>query len=158
MRIAGVTIDSMAADTSELHHLAERRVRDAELVYTKGRRELVELLAGLSRPATMPELVENRPKLTLSSMYRNMTDLEALGVVQKVIGADEHTRYELAEDLIGHHHHSICTQCGSIDDFVVPASTERSLTAALEQALSESGFRPTGHRLDAVGICADCAS
>ena len=148
----------VALDPSELHQLAEQRVRDADLVYTKGRRELVELLAGLSRPATMPELVEQRPKLTLSSMYRNMTDLEAVGVVQKVIGTDEHTRYELAEDLIGHHHHSICTNCGSIDDFVVSASTERSLAAALERALSESGFRPTGHRLDAVGICANCAS
>lgn len=106
----------------------------------------------------MPELVEQRPKLTLSSMYRNMTDLEVVGVVQKVIGTGEHTRYEVAEDLIGHHHHRICTECGSIDDFVVAAITERSLTAALETALRESGFRPTGHRLDAVGICADCAS
>ena len=158
MEFSGDIMAGMAVDTSKLHHLAERRVRDAELVYTKGRRELVELLAGLSRPATMPELVEQRPKLTLSSMYRNMTDLEVVGVVQKVIGTDEHTRYELSEDLIGHHHHSICTECGSIDDFVVAASTERSLTAALERALSESGFRPTGHRLDAVGICADCAS
>jgi len=100
----------MAVDTSELHQLAEQRVRAAGLVFTKGRRELVGLLAGLSRPATMPELVEQRPKLTLSSMYRNMADLEAVGVVQKVIGTDEHTRYELDEDLIGHHHHSICIE------------------------------------------------
>ena len=148
----------MAVDTSELHRLVERRARGAELVYTKGRRELVELLAGLSGPATMPELVEQRPKLTLSSMYRNMSDLADVGIVQKVIGTDEHTRYELAEDLIGHHHHTICTECGSIGDFVLAASTERSLTADLKKVLSESGFRPTGHRLDAVGICADCAS
>jgi Fur family ferric uptake transcriptional regulator/Fur family peroxide stress response transcriptional regulator len=105
----------------------------------------------------MPELVDRRPKLTLSSIYRNMTDLERVGVVQKIVGADDHTRYELAEDLIGHHHHSICTSCGAIDDFVVAKSAERSLTAALERALSESGFRTTGHRLDAVGICASCA-
>lgn len=145
------------ADQSELHRLAERRVRDADLVYTKGRRELVELLAGLSGPATMPELIELRPRLTVSSMYRNMTDLEALGVVQKVIGADDHLRYELAEDLIGHHHHSICTQCGAVDDFIVPPRTEKTLETALEKALSPSGFQPTGHRLDVVGLCATCA-
>lgn len=147
----------MSVDVSDLHRLAERRVRNARLVYTKGRRQLVELLVELSRPATMPELLELRPRLTQSSMYRNMTDLEAIGVVQKLIGADDRTRYELAEDLIGHHHHSICTQCGAIDDFVVSSRTEKSLEEALAEALRESGFRPSGHRLDVVGVCAACA-
>ncbi len=147
----------MADGAKYLHLLAEQRVREAELVYTKGRRQLVELLADLSRPVTMPELIEHQPRLTLSSMYRNMTDLETAGVVQKVIGGDEHTRYELAEDLIGHHHHTICTQCGAVDDFVIPARNERALDATLERALKESGFRPTGHRLDVVGICIACA-
>jgi len=147
----------VTVDQSELHRLAERRVRDAGLVYTSGRRELVELLVGLSGPATMPELIELRPRLTVSSMYRNMTDLEGIGVVQKVVGADDHLRYELAEDLIGHHHHSICTQCGAVDDFVVSPRTEKSLESALEKALSGSGFQPTGHRLDVVGLCATCA-
>ncbi|CAB4601986.1 MAG: Fur family transcriptional regulator [Actinomycetes bacterium] len=147
----------MSADLAELHHIADRRLRDATLVYTKGRRELVELLAGLTRPATMPELLELRPRLTQSSMYRNMTDLETVGVVQKVVGADDRTRYELAEDLIGHHHHSICTRCGAVDDFVVPARTEKTLEAALAKALGDSGFQPTGHRLDVVGVCASCS-
>lgn len=147
----------MSADQADLHHVAERRLDDAGLVYTKGRRELVELLASLERPATMPELVERRPRLTLSSIYRNMTDLEAAGIVQKVTGADDRTRYELAEDLIGHHHHSICTRCGTVDDFVVPARVERSLEAALEKALAESGFRQAGHRLDVIGLCANCS-
>lgn len=151
------SIKPVTEDRSELHHLAERYVRDADLLYTKGRRELVELLAGLSGPATMPELIELRPRLTMSSMYRNMNDLESVGVVQKVVGADEHMRYELSEDLIGHHHHSICTQCGAVDDFVVPPSTERSLGNALDKALAATGFRPTGHRLDVVGLCATCA-
>ena len=147
---------AMSADLADVHRLAEGRLRGADLLYTKGRRELVELLVGFSRPASMPELLDHRPKLTQSSMYRNMTDLEAAGVVQKVIGADDRTRYELAEELIGHHHHSICTRCGAVDDFVVPAQTERSLDSALAKALSDSGFRPTGHRLDVVGVCAAC--
>ncbi|MCB0997999.1 MAG: transcriptional repressor [Acidimicrobiales bacterium] len=147
----------MSSRHDDVHPLVEQRLRAAELVYTKGRRELVELLAGLTRPATMPELLELRPRLTQSSMYRNMTDLEGVGVVQKVIGTDDRTRYELAEEFIGHHHHVICTQCGAVDDFVVPARTERSLEDALVKALASSGFRPTGHRLDVVGVCATCA-
>ncbi|MCB0980670.1 MAG: transcriptional repressor [Acidimicrobiaceae bacterium] len=147
----------MPADLSDLHRLVERRIHDADLVYTKGRRQLVELLADLSRPASMPELVEQRPKLTLSSIYRNMTDLEAAGVVQKVLGTDDRTRYELAEDLIGHHHHSICSTCGAVDDFVIPERLERALEAGLADAVAASGFRPAGHRLDVIGTCANCA-
>jgi Fur family ferric uptake transcriptional regulator len=146
----------VTVEPADVHHVARKRLGDAELMYTKGRRELVELLARLVRPATMPELLEMRPRLTQSSMYRNMTDLESAGVVQKVVGTDERTRYELAEDLIGHHHHSICTQCGAVADFVVPTRTERALETALGRALSDSRFVPTGHRLDVLGICAAC--
>ena len=67
-----------AAD--DVHELVGRRLRDADQMYTKGRRELVELLLTFGRPASMPDLLELRPKLTQSSMYRNMTDLEAAGV------------------------------------------------------------------------------
>lgn len=147
----------MTTNVADAHELIGRRLREADQKYTKGRRELVELLIGFGRPATMPELIELRPKLTMSSMYRNMTDLEAIGAVQKVIGADDRTRFELADELIGHHHHSICTECGAVDDFVVPVRFERMLEAALAKALSDSGFRPVGHRLDVVGLCSDCA-
>jgi Fe2+ or Zn2+ uptake regulation protein len=143
-------------ELSELHQIAGQRLSDAELLYTKGRRELVELLSGLTRPATMPELLDMRPRLTQSSMYRNMTDLETAGVVQKVVGADDRTRYELAEELIGHHHHSICTACGAVDDVVIPARTERTLESALANAVEMTGFLATGHRLDVIGLCAQC--
>lgn len=147
----------MRAEPAVVHAVADERLRTVGQLYTKGRRELVELLAGFGRPATIPELLELRPRLTQSSMYRNMIDLEGVGIVQKVVGTDDRARFELAEDLIGHHHHSICTKCGAVDDFVVPARVERSLEAALEKALVDSGFRPTGHRLDVMGVCPACA-
>jgi Fe2+ or Zn2+ uptake regulation protein len=146
----------MSVEFRELHQLAEQHLRAADLMYTKGRRELVELLAALTGPATMSELLELRPKLTQSSMYRNMTDLEAAGVVHKVIGTDDRTRYELAEGLIGHHHHTICTRCGAVGDFVVPGALERTLDTVLAEALIDSGFEPIGHRLDVLGLCATC--
>lgn len=147
----------MSSGQHEVHDLINQRLRDAEQLYTKGRRELVELLLAVGRPATMQELLERRPKLTQSSLYRNMVDLEGAGVVQKVVGADDRLRFELAEELIGHHHHLICTECGNVDDFVVPSRTERTLEAALAKALGESGFQATGHRLDILGVCANCS-
>ncbi len=147
----------MSVHPDAVHDAALERLRAAGLLYTAGRRELVGLLLGATRPMTMPELLERRPRLTQSSMYRNMVDLEGAGVVQRVLGADDRARFELAEALIGHHHHSICTQCGAVDDFVVPARAERTLEAALAEVLREHGFQPTGHRLDVLGVCSHCA-
>ncbi|MFV0258521.1 MAG: Fur family transcriptional regulator [Acidimicrobiales bacterium] len=147
----------MGTDHTETHDLVAGRLRATGQVYTKGRRGLVELLADTARPATVAELLDLRPRLTQSSLYRNMTDLEAVGVVQRVVGSDELTRFELSEDIIGHHHHLICVECGAVDDFEVPARTERSLESALAKAIEPSGFRPTGHRLDVLGTCARCS-
>ncbi len=124
--------------------------------YTSGRRQLVELLADLGRPVTTYELIESQPKLTQSSVYRNLAVLEEIGVVQRVAGADDRQRYELAEEIIGHHHHLVCINCGVVEDFTVSVGTERSLEALFEQAVGGTGFRPSSHRLDLLGTCGRC--
>lgn len=146
----------MGVDVAEVHDLISGRMRQSGQLYTKGRRHLVELLAAAERPATIAELLEAGPRLTQSSLYRNMIDLESVGIVQRVVGTDDLTRFELSEEIIGHHHHVICIECGAVDDFVVAARAERSLDAAIAKALEDTGFRPAGHRLDVLGTCADC--
>ena len=89
-------------------------------------------------------------------MYRNLGVLEAAGAVRRVAGGDEFARFELAEDLAGHHHHLICTDCGAVADFTVPPTVERGLETALRDVAAAAGFTPADHRLDLVGRCADC--
>lgn len=144
-------------DRQRLHDAAASKLRGDGQLYTSGRRQLVDLLADMNRPVTIYELLETKPKLTQSSVYRNLAMLEEAGIVQKVASSDDRARFELAEDLIGHHHHLICVACGRVDDFVVPARTERTLDAALERIVSSTGFVAAGHRLDIVGTCAACA-
>ncbi|MFN0028249.1 MAG: Fur family transcriptional regulator [Acidimicrobiales bacterium] len=151
-----------AVDLPRLHEAVATKLRPAQQRYTTGRRQLVELLASMNRPVTMPEVLQARPTLNQSSVYRNLAVLEQAGVVQRVLGADDRGRFdrgrfELAEDLIGHHHHLICNTCGRIDDFVVPAVAEADLDAALHQVISTTGFVAAGHRLDVVGTCASCS-
>ena len=146
-----------SVDLGRIHEAAGSLLRADDQLYTSGRRELVGLLASVGRPATIPDLLEMRPKLTQSSVYRNLAVLEQVGVVQRVVSSDDRARYELAEDLMGHHHHLICVSCGRVDDFVVSSRGERSVEAVLERAIGETGFQAAGHRLDVVGICADCA-
>lgn len=146
-----------AIDLQGLHDAVADKLRAEGQLYTSGRRQLVELLAALNRPVTTYELLESRTKLTQSSVYRNLAVLEEVGIVQKVASSDDRARFELAEDLIGHHHHLICVACGRVDDFVVPARTEKTLDAALAQVVSSTGFLAAGHRLDVIGTCAACA-
>jgi len=140
----------------ELHAAVAERLGAADQRYTRGRRELVELLAETPRPATIPELLHGRPTLAQSSMYRNLVVLEELGIAHRVVTSDERSRFELAEDLMGHHHHLICTTCGRVDDFTVSTQMERSLRNALSRAIRGTGFKATAHRLDLVGTCSSC--
>ena len=90
-------------------------------------------------------------------MYRNLAVLEETGVVHRVHSSDDFARYELAEDLAGHHHHLICSSCGAVADFTVSAEVEATLAAAIENVSGATGFRAEHHRLDLVGRCRDCA-
>jgi Fur family ferric uptake transcriptional regulator len=140
----------------ELHDRVEQRLLAVDQRYSSGRRRLVEALAASDRPVTIPELLEDRADIPMSSAYRNLTVLEQVGAVTRIATFGEHARFELAEDLTGHHHHLICTNCGRIDDFIVPDEVERSVDEALAAAVRPTGFTPTSHRMDLLGICQQC--
>ncbi len=146
----------MAPRFIKTHDLVAARLREASQIYTRGRRELVDLLLSTGRPATISEILELHPRLTQSSLYRNMADLENVGIVRRVVGVDDLTRYEFSVDIIGHHHHTICTKCGGVDDFLIPPEAESNLETALDKALNANGFQPNSHRLDVYGTCPNC--
>lgn len=139
-----------------LHEAAALRLADADQRYTPLRRLLVETLAASGRPLTIPEILERAPGLPQSSAYRNATALLDAGVLRRMAATDEHWRFELAEDLAGHHHHLVCDRCGRVED-VPPA---RLLEEALEQTCrtiaEQTGFVVTEHRLDLLGLCSHC--
>jgi Fe2+ or Zn2+ uptake regulation protein len=145
------------ADHAELHATAAERLRADAQRYTASRRALVEALAGAPRPPTIPELLGTRPELAQSSAYRNLAVLEQVGVVRRIVTSDEHARFELAEDLTGHHHHLVCGRCGGVEDFTVSTRLERSLDEALAKVADGTGFRVDHHRLDLVGTCQSCS-
>ncbi len=74
--------------------------------------------------------------------------LEQVGVVRRIVTSDEHARFELAEDLTGHHHHLVCGSCGRVEDFTVSEQLERSLETALARVANGTGFDVDHHRLD----------
>jgi Fur family ferric uptake transcriptional regulator len=147
------------AALEQVHDEVRARLSAVDQLYTSGRRRLVELLAGVDRPVTIPELVAGRRVVALSSAYRNLGVLEQVGAVTRIHGSSEHARFELAEGVVGeHHHHLICQSCGRVDDFTVPPQVERTIERALTEVATGSAFVASSHRLDLVGTCGDCAT
>jgi Fur family transcriptional regulator, ferric uptake regulator len=143
--------------TADLHQVAAHRVAADRQRYTTMRRQLVEILSESDHPITIPDILRLDPDLAQSSVYRNLTVLEHAGVITRVVTNDEWARFELAEDLgRNHHHHLICELCGTVRDVVVPDAVESALDASLDHLASTNGFELRHHRLDLVGICADC--
>ena len=146
--------DSVAAD-DVAHHVATKLAEIGQR-YTSGRRDIVAALSGADRPLSIPEILSSTTGLAQSSAYRNLSVLENAGVVIRVITTDEWARYELSEQIMGHHHHMVCSVCGAVADVRIPDDIEHTLDEALEAVAQRAGFSMVHHRLDVVGVCKTC--
>jgi Fur family transcriptional regulator, ferric uptake regulator len=140
---------------TRLHEAISALLHTQQQRLTTTRRLIVDVLATADRPLTIPEILDARPSLAQSSAYRNLVVLEQAGVVHRLVTHD-FARYELAEDLTGHHHHLVCSNCGRIEDLPATPAVERSVAVAIDEASRHAGFRTEHHRLDLVGLCANC--
>lgn len=141
----------------DLHASVAARLRRVGYRYTPGRRALVVAIIDADRPLTAAELSAATRGLPQSTMYRNLAHLEQAGVVHRVSSTDDHARFELAEELGGHHHHLVCVTCGTVEDFTAPRRFERSLLELMAKVTDGRGFNAETHRLDLLGVCGACA-
>jgi Fe2+ or Zn2+ uptake regulation protein len=139
----------------DVHEVVADRLRDAGQRYTSGRRAIVDRLQSAGHPLTIPEVLAGSD-LPQSSAYRNLAVLEQAGAVHRIVTSADFARYELAEDLTEHHHHLICSSCGTVEDFTAPPALERSLHKAVAQVEGSTGFSAQHHRLDLLGTCKSC--
>jgi Fe2+ or Zn2+ uptake regulation protein len=139
------------------HETVARLLQEQQQRLTPTRMVIVDILHGSDRPLTIPEILAARSGLAQSSVYRNLVVLEQAGAVHRLVTGD-FARYELAEDLTGHHHHLVCSNCGRIDDLPATPAVEKSVAAAVDEAAAKAGFTTQHHRLDLVGLCADCSA
>jgi len=148
--VSQVSSDLLHDDVATLLRVGDHR-------YTTGRQRVVAALHDGEGPLTIPEILELDSELSQSSLYRNLAILEEVGAVTRIVTHDDHSRFELAEALTDHHHHHlICTSCGSVSDFELAPDTESTLDRAFARVGRSAKFRIDGHRLDLLGTCADC--
>ena len=72
------------------------------------------------------------------------------------VRADATPRWELAEGILGHHHHLVCARCGEVRDVRMTTALERALDAGLAGLARGAGYALDGHRLDLIGRCRSC--
>ena len=142
--------------TTTLHAAVSSALARHGVRYTTNRRTLVTALRAAGQPVTIPQLVGAASTVPQSSVYRNLAIFDEAGVVHRMPGPDDFARYELAEELMGHHHHMVCSRCGAVADVVLPEDIEKDLELALRRIAEQRGFSLASHRLDLVGDCQNC--
>lgn len=144
--------------TAELHAKVADRLAAIGHRYTSGRRLLVDALVRAGSPLPLPAILTRHRGLKQSSVYRNLAALEQAGVVRRVLTDEEFGRYELTEELTGHHHHLVCSNCGAVEDVDFAPGFEETLESQLAELADRTGFSAVSHRLDLIGLCRVCAA
>jgi len=141
-----------------LHDTVSTRLKRANQRVTANRKAIVDALSASPRPMTIPELLDSPAGrgLAQSSVYRNLVVLEQANVVHRVVTRGEFAYYELVEELTEHHHHVVCSSCGSVEDVPASPTIERSLRDVARQVARRTGFKTEQHRLDLFGLCENC--
>jgi Fur family ferric uptake transcriptional regulator len=143
--------------SGNVHEAAAARLTALDHRYTRGRHALIDVLLLSDAPLTIAEILDRESTLALSTTYRNLAVLEAAGLVHRIATSDEHARYELDETLTErHHHHLVCSSCGTVRDFTIAEQLEVDLERALDRVARTNEFEVQHHRLDLVGLCPVC--
>lgn len=103
-----------------------------------------EIVARLDKP-------RDGRRVSRATVYRTIEQLEEAGLIRKVARANDREVYE-HDYGYPQHDHFICERCEKLIEF-----QNEEISAILDRVALEFGFRMTGHRLEAHGICAECA-
>jgi len=123
---------------------------------TPQRRAVLNAIALNSDHLTPAEIYDRvrreHPGIGLVTVYRTLDILASLGLICEVHSGGNCRSYLMRRPQ-EHHHHLICSDCGTVADF-----TDCDLSE-LEQRLSqETGFEIAGHLLELSGRCHSCQS
>ena len=125
------------------------------LKFTIQREVLLEMLYNSDEhltPEALHHLIqEKHPELNtgIATVYRTLSLLEDSDMVTSLSFGAQGKKYELgAKD---HHDHLICTECGTITEFVDDAIEIRQ-----QEIAKALGFKMKEHSMQIYGICKQC--
>lgn len=122
---------------------------------TKGAKKVLEVLERTEDLSSAQDIhivlrsEEDSPP-GLTTVYRSLESLVALGLVQGVDFGDGERRYEMVKPG-EHHHHLVCEKCRD------SVHLDQCLVQQLEESIqSKYKFEVRGHILEIFGLCENC--
>ena len=89
------------------------------------------------------------PRLSISTVYRNLQLFKKLGLVEEHHFNNAHSCYEVKTDV--EHYHLICLGCGKIIEFECPMCQKMK-----ENLEARNEFHITGTKVLLAGFCTEC--
>ena len=133
-------------------HLHET-FRQAGRRLTHQRRLILEILQGSEDHLEAHELyakVRSRdPDVSLATVYRTLSVLREMGLVEQHLLGEEHGHFEAAGE--NRHYHFTCVGCGKVIEFDAEAVEQ-----AIRGLSIQEGARVTDAHLHLSGYCAQC--
>lgn len=120
------------------------------------KRKVIEYIFLSDQPVSVGEIVNKLEKDGISyfksSLYRAIEILLSEKIILEIDLLDGKKRYE-ANNYV-HHHHAMCTVCGSVICVEIPNKLEE----VEDKLFDKKGFKVTSHVLEFFGVCEKCTS
>jgi len=103
-------------------------------------------------PESLHHLIQDKHpnlKTGIATVYRTLALLEESSMVTSLSFGAQGKKYELGAK--NHHDHMICTECGSITEFV-----DEQIENRQHKIAEELGFEMTDHSMQIYGNCKEC--
>jgi len=117
------------------------------------RRLLLDLISQAGGHLDADELFrrakEREPRISLSTVYRNLRLFKKLGLVDERHLSENHHHYEIKSP--SEHYHLVCLGCGRVIEFESPL-----LQRIENQIRRENRFEVTGAEIRLQGYCSRC--
>ncbi len=117
---------------------------------TASRRAVAEAVATSEGHVSVDDIRQRVPSVGRATVFRTMKLLVDLDLVCRVLLEDGSLRYRLSRSPT-HHHHLVCTACGSVEDF-----PECGLGTLAKDLARRTRYQIQGHWLELYGLCPDC--
>jgi Fur family zinc uptake transcriptional regulator len=126
-------------------------LKDHGYKYTDKREMILQIFFNEKRYMPAKEIMtlieESYPHLSFDTVYRNLSLMEELGILETTEFQGER-QYRFLCSANEHHHHLICTKCKKTFQIdLCPMSTLQDMAG---------DFKITGHKFEIYGYCHDC--
>ncbi|MGZ4887294.1 MAG: Fur family transcriptional regulator [Candidatus Aminicenantales bacterium] len=138
------------------------QIKDHCTRWTVPREEIFDLLIRSQQHLSAKEIYATlspaNPEIGLTTVYRTLDLLANAGLARKINTGDGQVRFEyIRGDHSDHHHHLICTGCGTILNYRDFEKEELDLVRKTEEILAaKHKFLIREHNIEFFGLCEDC--